>query len=81
MAHLFLDGKCSDLIKDVEQLEMMTEMAALDAPVQELAMQLVRPSCSIPAFLNIDPCWKSYCNLMLFLIDMSWLLDVERLTT
>jgi len=29
----FCDGRYSDLIKDVEQLETMTEMSTLDAPV------------------------------------------------
>ena len=36
----FCDGRYSELIKDVEQLETMTDMATLDAPVQELAMKL-----------------------------------------
>ena len=34
------DGRYSDLIKDVEQLETMADMATLDTPVPELAMKL-----------------------------------------
>ena len=40
LAHLLCDGRYADLIKDVEQLETMTDMATLDTPVQELAMKL-----------------------------------------
>ena len=36
----FCDGRYSDLIKGVEQLETMTEMATLGEPVKELAMKL-----------------------------------------
>ena len=36
----FCDGRYGDLIKDVEQLETMTDMSTLDSPDQELATKL-----------------------------------------
>ena len=118
----FCDGRYSDFIKDVEQLETMTEMATLHAPVQELpmklyailssylqgpALQIVRANSAQrngfavwhrlqqlyaprarPRALAIGqaimqhPSFPQHRSmLVLFWINMSWLLVIECLTT